>query len=382
MGHVADRMRLAADRAGAPLTCMIELTRRCNLSCDHCYVDHHIKDQLSLEELSVLFADLAAEGCLFLHLTGGEVGLRHDFVEIVREARKHRFNLKINSTGTLWSDKDIAALADMQVRHVNVSVYSDSPLVHDKVVNQKGAFEKTMRAIRALRAHNINVTMQCPLMSSTREEIPKIIALADSLGCHTSFDPVVTPMEDGSTDPCSLRLTAGQIAAVYGQGGVVEFMGGDDSGLELLPKREPGDAMCSAGRTLAFVDSKGGVYPCVNWRESFGSLRHQRFADIWRNSPSAAQARELTAEKLGECQGCGNEQYCNYCPGLSHAERGAAHLASPSACNAAEAKRLHLDVGAKGLPITDPGFVGVGRFTDGRQAPTLRGRRGLQILRT
>lgn len=360
----------------APLTCMIELTRRCNLSCDHCYVDHHIKDQLSIEELSRLFDELAEQGCLFLHLTGGEVGLRHDFVDILRAARRHHFNIKINSTATLFSDADVAMLAELQVRHVNVSIYSDTAAVHDRVVNKKGAFERSIATIQKLVAHGVRVTMQAPLMQTTKDEIPKIIALAERLGCNTSFDPVVTPMEDGATDPCSLRLTAGQIAAVYGQGGVVEFMSGDDSGLELLPPRSPGESLCSAGRTLAFVDSRGTVYPCVNWREPLGNLRTQSFASLWRESKGAQHARSITTDRLTECAGCGNEQYCSYCPGLSHAERGAPELAAPSACNAAEGKRLHL----QGQPWVDPGFVGTGRFATARATPALHGKRLLRVL--
>jgi MoaA/NifB/PqqE/SkfB family radical SAM enzyme len=366
MDNVTARMNAAALRTNTPVFVMIELTRRCNLNCDHCYVDHHIKDQLSVAQLEKIFADMARAGVLLITFTGGEVGLRKDLPEILAAARKHHFSVKLNSTGTLFSNDDIARLAELQVRQVNVSVYSENAEVHDRVVRKKGAFAETLRAVRAMRANGIAVKLQCPLMTSNASEIGGIIALARREGCTSTFDPVVSPMEDGRTDPCVLHLSAGQIASVYAQGGVIEFMG-EGGGSEIGEERSPGDPVCGAGRTLAFIDSRGDLYPCLAWRERVGNVLEQSFDTLWRDSPAFHRVRGFTAGDLHECTSCSNQKYCNYCPGLSHAERGAAALAAPSACNAAEGKRLFHEHLALGETVTDPGFVGVGRYAPGHE---------------
>ncbi len=357
-------MNAAAFRSGVPMTVIVELTRRCNLNCDHCYVDHHIKHELSVAQLDTIFADIARAGGLMLTFTGGEIGLRKDLVDIVKAARKYHFNIKLNSTATLFTDADIETLAALQVRYVNVSVYSDKAEVHDAVVQHKGAFDRTVHAIEKMRAAGIKVVLQCPLMTSNKNEISSIIALAERLDCTSTFDPVVAPMEDGRTDPCVLRLSAGEIANVYAAGGVIEFMS-DGGGAGILPPREPGDKLCSAGHTLAFIDSRGDVYPCVAWRERVGNALSESFYDLWRDSPHFARMRAITAGALSECGGCSNEKYCSYCPGLAHAERQDPTLAPPSACNAAEGKRLFFEELAHGHAISDPGFFGHGRFAEG-----------------
>ena len=365
MDSALARMNANAMRTNTPVFVIIELTRRCNLNCDHCYVDHHIKDQLSVAQLEKIFADMARAGVLLVTFTGGEVGLRKDLPEILAAARKHRFSIKLNSTGTLFSNADIARLAALQVRQVNVSVYSDNAEVHDAVVRKKGSFAETLRAIRAMRANGITVKLQCPLMTSNASEIGAIIALARREGCTSAFDPVVAPMEDGRTDPCVLHLSAGQIASVYAQGGVIEFMG-EGGGAEIIEEGfGEGAAICGAGRTLAFIDSRGDLYPCLAWRDRVGNVLENGFEQLWRNSPKFHAVRDFTSSDLHECKSCSNQKYCNYCPGLSHAERGEAALAAPSACNAAEGKRLFHEHLRHGEAIVDPGFVSVGRYAPG-----------------
>lgn len=376
MDSALARMNAAAMRTNTPVFVMIELTRRCNLNCDHCYVDHHIKDQLSVAQLEKIFADMARAGVLLVTFTGGEVGLRKDLPEILAAARKHHFSIKLNSTGTLFSNDDIAHLATLQVRQINVSVYSENPEVHDAVVRKNGSFAETLRAIRAMRANGIKVKLQCPLMTSNASEIGGIIALARREGCTSTFDPVVAPMEDGRSDPCVLHLSAGQIASVYAQGGVIEFMGDGGGGDVADDGFGEGAAICGAGRTLAFIDSRGDLYPCLAWRDRVGNVLETSFDTLWRDSPKFHGVREFTTSDLHECTSCSNQKYCNYCPGLSHAERGEAALAAPSACNAAEGKRLFHEHLLHGETVADPGFVGVGRYAPGtapvRKIPSLR----------
>ncbi len=75
-----------------PLEGTLETTFRCNLACVHCYVNQPAGSreergrELPLERLKALVDEFAAEGCLDLLLTGGEVLLRPDFPELYLHA--------------------------------------------------------------------------------------------------------------------------------------------------------------------------------------------------------------------------------------------------------------------------------------------------------
>ncbi|MCC6809643.1 MAG: radical SAM protein [Deltaproteobacteria bacterium] len=364
MGDALAKLEAAAWRAVVPLYVTVELTRRCNLNCDHCYVDHHIKDQLSVEQLDKIFADVARAGGLFLGFTGGEVGLRKDLHEIIAAARQYRFNVKLLSTATLFSQEDIERLAASGVRQVKVSIYSASPAVHDRVVRRAGAHALSLRGIRRLLDAGIEVTMACPIMRENKDEIASIVALADSLGIRAEFDGRVNPMENGGTDPCSLRITAGELAASFNAApGLAEYLMKGGSSWEnggLLPPRDPDEHVCSAGNTLCFIDSRGDVFPCVWWREKIGNALSDGFYELWKTSRVFARIRQFKLKDLHECQDCSLQQHCSVCPGVGYQERGDAALAGSSVCNTAAANKLFYDYERHRVPYEDPGYVVLG----------------------
>lgn len=384
MGDALSRLEEAAWRAVVPLYVNVELTRRCNLGCDHCYVDHHIKDQLSVEQLDAIFKDIARAGGLFLGLTGGEVGLRKDLHEIIAAARQYRFNVKLLSTATLFDENDVAQLAASGVRQVKVSIYSANPEVHDRVVRRRGAHALSVRGIRRLLAKGIDVIMACPIMRENKAEIASVVALANELGCRAEFDGRVNPMEDGNKEPCSLRITAGELAASFNAApGLAEYLLKDGAAWHdggLLPPRDPNEHVCSAGNTLCFIDSKGDVFPCVWWREKIGNAVSDGFYSLWKTSPVFQRIRRFKLGDLSDCQDCSLQRYCSVCPGVGYQERGDARLAGSSVCNTAAANKLFYEKERFGLPYEDPGFIALGSTGQRGEARGISKRTRLPII--
>ena len=80
-----------------PYLVALNLTKRCNLKCDHCYLDATTKagggsDELSTEECLRLVDQIAEvnKGCLLV-ITGGEPLVRPDILDIARHAVKLGF---------------------------------------------------------------------------------------------------------------------------------------------------------------------------------------------------------------------------------------------------------------------------------------------------
>src|ERR1019366_5906546 len=84
--------RLSALRL--PLSGTIEVTRRCPLTCLHCYNNLPMADaeakqrELTYTEMCHLLDEMADAGTLWLLLTGGEIFARPDFLDIYTYAKK------------------------------------------------------------------------------------------------------------------------------------------------------------------------------------------------------------------------------------------------------------------------------------------------------
>ncbi|HLA37100.1 MAG TPA: radical SAM protein, partial [Candidatus Brocadiales bacterium] len=85
----------------APLIVWIELTRKCNLRCRHCYVGagEPLEGELSTEELCLLLEDLKGMKALSLVITGGEPTLHKDFAHILRYACELGFVIGVATNG-------------------------------------------------------------------------------------------------------------------------------------------------------------------------------------------------------------------------------------------------------------------------------------------
>ena len=141
----------------APYLNALNLTKRCNLACDHCYLDAKILKEGSVDELSsdevksVLdnIAELSSE-CMVV-LTGGEPLLRRDIEELARHAADLGLMVVIGSNGITLSAERVWALKAAGVAGIGLSVDSLDPEKHDAFRGRKGAWLKTMQAIDACR---------------------------------------------------------------------------------------------------------------------------------------------------------------------------------------------------------------------------------------
>ncbi len=96
--------RIVAQRV--PIDGSIEVTRRCNLACVHCFNNLALGDQeacrkeLTYEEHCRILDEMAAEGCLWLLYTGGEIFVRKDFLDIYAYAKKKGFPITFHKRDT------------------------------------------------------------------------------------------------------------------------------------------------------------------------------------------------------------------------------------------------------------------------------------------
>jgi len=305
---------------GIPLQAHLDITYRCNERCEHCYLEHDDKGEMTFEEISGLFAQLADAGVFFLTLSGGEVLLRRDFFDIVARARALLFNVKLKTNAVLIRAPEAQRLRALGVEQVNVSVYSHRPEIHDAITKLPGSLRRTLDGIRALRAAGLKVAVANVMMRSNFPDQRAVAALARELGASYLTDPTVSPMMDGDRGVLSLRIPGQALPELFQDpdlvGDPAEFCAPpppvSDGDLNCLP--------CSAGHTACYISPYGDVYPCVQFPLPSGNIRRQKFLDIWKNSPQLAEVRSIRTRDLPVCSGCSHVASCTRCPGQAWME--------------------------------------------------------------
>lgn len=305
---------------GVPLSAHLDITYRCNERCDHCYLDHDDKGEMSTAEICDLLDQLAAAGTFFLTISGGEPLLRRDFFEILSHARARLFNVKLKTNGVLIREKEARRLLELGVEQVQVSVYSHRAEVHDGITRLPGSLRRTLDAVRFLCAQGLRVTVANVLMTANFGDEGGVQAVARELGARFAIDPTITPKINGDTSVLALRISGEQLHQTFRTRELV----GDVAAFCAPPAAVDADVLdglpCSAGHTACYISPYGEVFPCVQFPLLCGNVRRQRFVDIWRDSPKMRQVRAIRGRDLTTCSGCGHLGTCTRCPGLAYME--------------------------------------------------------------
>lgn len=320
-----------------PVSVTIELTRRCPLSCRHCYLPETRgrsgpAGELTTAQWEKILAQLAGAGGLYLVFTGGEPLLRPDLAELCRHAKKLKFDVRIFSTALGLTGELARELGEAGVSAFEISLYGRPPL-HDSVTGKKGSFKASLAAARLLKKNGLKVKFKTPLMKINADQAAWLRKLARAGGFEISFDPTVTAANDGNGSALALRLSGAALAKAV-------------KPLVTAPDRGPGPAaglssaaagfLCGAGRNVCAVGPGGELYSCLQLPVKLGDLTKRKFADLWKNSPWLKKWRRAGVGDLKTCSSCAHLDFCSRCPGVSLVEEGDPLAPNGPACEMAE----------------------------------------------
>src|SRR5262245_23972255 len=295
MGALSDRVVDRSVAAAIPLSVHVDLTMRCNELCGHCYRVVEQRPELTATEVKALLADLARAGTLYLTFSGGEIFLRSDLFELIAEAKRLRFDLRLKTNALLVTEERARQLRELGVRQVDVSIYSVDPDVHDGVTRIPGSLVRSLAAIERLIAVGVRVKINCPLMRSNVGGYRAVRALADRLGVPCGFDPMISARNDGDTGPVLLRIGRADLRRVLGDARLSP---------EPLPITSPAvrpdldEPLCGAGHNACYVSAYGDVTPCVALPIVCGNIRDTPFTEIWRQSRDMLRVRSIRVRDL------------------------------------------------------------------------------------
>lgn len=308
-----------------PTWAKIELSTACHLHCAHCYIpspERSLKRELTVlrqqkeltdDEIFSAIDQLAEMGCLLLTLTGGEIFIKKTIFDILRHAHQRGFVLELFTSGTPLTPDKIAALSELNVGRVQVSVYSHDAERHDSFTGAPGSWERSINAIRLMAESGLHVELVCSVIPDNHRDLFKIKELAESLGATCSYGYPITSRTDGDDDTHSLRLNREELRQAILA--VPNFFA--------MPEPKAKSArICPAAVNMCSITSSGDVLPCSQFQLPAGNVRDGRLTDIWRNSPVFSKLRGLRMEDLKGRDGEALPSYVGLCPGLNLLEEG------------------------------------------------------------
>jgi MoaA/NifB/PqqE/SkfB family radical SAM enzyme len=333
-----------------PLSAQFELTYRCNHLCTFCYNSPTGAREMTTPEIFEALLKISEIGVLYLTLTGGEPLCHRDFYEIAGEARRLGMALRIYSNAYLMADPEVARkIVALHPVEVEVSLHGSRPEIHEALTKIKGSFEKTIRGIRNLREAGVKVQLKCPITRLNQNDLFHIRDLADELGCHMTFDAVITPKDDGGLDPLALRADDEFLRRYWGEWYLDLHHGA------LPPKSnhcasDRAEAVCGSGRSGFTLDPYGNIFPCVAFRRKVANiLEIDGLHQIWRSSPVLGDVRDLAVEARQRLDRHENGPYFTFCMGVAEHQTGDPLALYPQAeINASAVRRAYDLLGIAG----------------------------------
>lgn len=361
-----NHMRELATQRRVPLIGTLELTARCNLSCQMCYVRREGADpSIAVREVSAAaWVDIARqafrEGALFLLLTGGEPLLRRDFFEVYDPLSRMGFFLTLFTNATLLGDREAAVFAQRPPSKAVVTLYGATPETYGRVCGDPSAFSRAVAGVRRLVAAGVRTELRATL---SRDNIGDLAALQnlskDLVGVRKLETNILLtpPVRGASTQPRECRLSPAEVAVKYRQDSDCDAILAEAAGdrmtvtalsgaipRETAAKGGPFAALppmfCAGGRGSFWIAWDGRMLPCALMDHPFTLPVRDGFAPAWR------KLNRETDRIPGavECGGCEHRACCSVCPGRLQAETGSFTTTAPYLCELAQ--RVHAAAGA------------------------------------
>lgn len=297
-------------RPSAPYRMDLALTYRCNNNCAHCYnARPRNYPELSTEKWLNILDQLWEIGIPHVVFTGGEPTLRTDLPELIAHAEHNGQITGLNTNGCRLSDPAyLQSLLDAGLDHVQITLESHNPDIHDQMVGRSGAWQETTAGLRNAIGSRLFVMTNTTML---RHNSPSMAETLDFLASHgvptVGLNALIysgrgktvnTGLAESELKP--LLTMARQHTEQYGQRLIwytpTQYCHFDPMDLELGVKG------CTAALYNMCTEPNGDVIPCQSYYESLGSILDAPWQSIWNHDLAVSlRERRYVQEKCKTC---------------------------------------------------------------------------------
>lgn len=319
----------------------INLTRRCNLRCAHCYLDakslsHGANDELRTAEVYRILDDVAElnNGTMVV-LTGGEPLMRKDLESIIKHGTDRGLAMVVGTNGVALNERRVRALKQAGTMGVGISVDSLNPDSHDSFRGVAGSWTKTMAGIDNCRRVGLSFQIHFSIHDQNADELSSVIEFARTSGARVLnvFFLICTGRGETVSDISTSRYEQILKELIEAQKQItdliirprcaphfkrVAFQLAPDSIVNRISGQE-GDG-CIAGTHYCRIAPTGAVTACPYIPDEAGNIRQQSFTQVWKESSELCRLRAPVLG--GKCGVCEYRRLCGGCRARAVANGG------------------------------------------------------------
>jgi AdoMet-dependent heme synthase len=300
-------------------TIYIFLTRKCNLGCQHCYIEGvgpKARDfDFNFETIKGLVDQALPHGLRKVKVSGGEPLIHSEAMEILNYLGSVGLReIVLETNGTLFKPDTIEKLSKIPNLVVFISLDHIEEGVHDEFRGRTGAYGRTTAILKELGKTSINSVVTTTAYRKNYNRVPEIIdaVLGWGISKHRTLlnihplgnarghlDNAITLDECEQLIATLLTLPAFKSGRAY---------------MTLPPALMPleylnGVHTCGWGDSVLGILSNGDISMCSASYDDpemiGGNVRDGRLMDIWRDSPFFQKLRTIgEGEVKGVCSNC------------------------------------------------------------------------------
>ena len=249
------------------LSATIELLTECNWHCKHCYIPLHNHCGLPKEVVIDIFRQLRELYTFELTLTGGEIFLRTDIMDILTTARDMGFTLKLFTNLSLLTEDKIKILSEIYIEEISCTIFSLNDEVHDAITGVKGSLLNSMQNMKLIRKYGLPLTVKTILMKENAYEYRELKRYCDSNGFGYLATNSIFPKNDGDTRSLNYAIDFEHLFDILPE--IDKYR--DFKEHEIYPHEHICEN-CSNSYISIAIDTNGVVYPCNNMPISAGNI--------------------------------------------------------------------------------------------------------------
>jgi radical SAM protein with 4Fe4S-binding SPASM domain len=333
---------------GRPYVVSWNLTYRCNLACEHCYLDaggtplvdtenFADRSELGTEECFRVIDEIAAFApeCVTI-LTGGEPLLRRDILEIVRRASDRGLWVVVGTNGVRITENLAQRLAEAGARGLSLSLDALDAECHDRFRKVRGAWRNTVEGADILNRTGLPFIVQT---TAGAHNLGELEAIADFAHARLAakvwnlyflvptgrgqFVSDITPAQYDDVLASLYRiqrkydrrmLVNAKCAPHY----IKTVLQNDGAQIRTY---SGGAGGCPAGTHYMGIRPNGDVTPCPYLPVFAGTLRTAKLAELWTTSDLFTDIRRR-ASLGGRCGACEMNTQCGGCRARAYGMTG------------------------------------------------------------
>ncbi|GAA2471464.1 radical SAM protein [Winogradskya humida] len=259
-----------ADAATAPLSVILQVTKRCNFDCSFCSETLQLPDP-TLGELDSIRGNLAGVGRVFL--SGGEPLMRRDFGDIV-DMYTGDFILGIPTNATRGLQHAKAMVG--KVAFVNVGL--EGPRATTNRV--RGDYDLVMAGVRAFMDVGLPLSLSAVVYRSTLPALPYTYQIADVIGAGKL--KMILPLRKGN----ALDLEVSEFISLQEAGQCFDRLTEARAVNDWRPalRMTAWTPQTEGHMILVEVNGKASAWPVYDkpdLLEPLGNLLHEPVSEIW-----------------------------------------------------------------------------------------------------